>query len=623
MTIFRLFSRALGLCSLALVFFLSAAAGSLAAEVDPQLAAQMQAAVPGEALPVILLLTPADEVVRVAEKHGRKQRGALVHELKERARRTEQPLVALLRQHGVTDITSLWLVNGLAFSASPALLDQLRDLEEVVALHLDEAVAPVEVAPNFAHFAAGWNVNRVQAPALWNLGYRGAGRVVALLDSGVDLNHPQLGPRWRGGANSWFDPFDNTAEPSDFRDLGEAGQSLAHGTAVAGVLVAGANLGVAPEARWIAARIFHPTRTPQQSHILAALQWALDPDGNPATDDAPDVLNGSWGLTSQNVCNSVYRPAIEALKAAGIAVVFAAGNSGPAAATSESPANYPESFAVGASDSQDLVASFSARGPSACGQGLYPDVVAPGVGVTTTDLGGTFTSVAGTSFAAPHVAGILALLMEAFPTAPVAHLEQALRVSAVDLGVPGPDQSAGYGLLNAAAAHAALAFTPSATLLSPENAAVVVGDEVTLRWRQPPDSLGLPVLNRVLVATDASFTAPLEIVVVNEEFGESLVLLAAGGGLVLGAVLLRGGRRLGRMRMAGAALLLALLWACGGGGGGGDTLPVGNGGTPVDPNLRELILTDLTPGTLYYWKVVAENARGGLSESAVRTFRVE
>ncbi|WP_305044086.1 S8 family serine peptidase [Geoalkalibacter sp.] len=631
MTIFRLFSRAPGLLTLALIFFLSTSAGSLAAELDPGLAAQMQAAAPGETLPVILLLSPAEEVVRLAEKHGRKQRGALVRELKERARRTEQPLVALLRQHGIVDITSLWLVNGLAFSASPALLDQLRDLEEVAALHLDEAVAPVEVAPSFAHFVAGWNVNRVQAPALWNLGYRGAGRVVALLDSGVDLNHPQLGPRWRGGVNSWFDPFDNTTQPSDFRDLGEAGQSLAHGTAVAGVLVAGANLGVAPEAQWIAARIFHPTRTPLQSHILAALAWVLDPDGNPATDDAPDVLNGSWGLTSQNVCNQAYRPAIQALKAAGIAVVFAAGNSGPAAATSESPANYPESFAVGASDSQDLVASFSARGPSpsACGQGLYPDVVAPGVGITTTDLDGTFASVAGTSFAAPHVAGILALLMEAFPTAPVAHLEQALRVSAVDLGVPGPDQSAGYGLVNAAAAHAYLAFTPPPQLLGPAEGAAVLAEEVVLRWRQLPDSFGVPVVNRVLISTDAAFSAPLVILAWEKGGTGGAVLLATGGGglLVWLGWLGVGARKSRRWRMLVTALLVALLLACGGGGGGGggggDTFPVGNGGTPVDPNLRELVLADLTPGTLYYWKVVAENARGGLSESAVRTFRVE
>ncbi|WP_305043106.1 S8 family serine peptidase [Geoalkalibacter sp.] len=581
-----------------------------------------------EILPVILTLSPPEEVVRLAHQHGKKQRGALVRELKERARRSQEPLLDLLRRRGVAEITSLWLVNGLAFDASPALIAELGQYVEVAAMHLDEPVAPPVAAPSFAHFVAGWNLSRVQAPALWALGLRGAGQVVAVIDSGVDAAHPQLASTWRGGTNSWFDAFGELAAPADFRENGEG---LAHGTAVAGVLAASDSLGVAPEARWIAARIFHPTRETTSTHIIRALQWALDPDGNPATDDAPDVVNGSWGLTAQNSCSTVYRPAIQALKAAGIAVVFAAGNSGPAGFTSESPANYPESFAVGATDSQNLVAPFSARGPSACNQAIYPDLVAPGVAITTTDLGGSFATVSGTSFAAPHVSGVLALLMQAFPTATVTQLEQALRNSATDLGAFGPDQVAGHGLVNAAAAHAYLDFTPPPQLLGPAEGAAVPAEEVVLRWRQLPDSFGVPVVNRVLVSTDAAFSEPLEILAWEQGGTGGAVLLATGGGLLIWLGWLGvGARKTCRWRMLVAVVLVALLLACGGGGGGGgDALPIGNGGTPVDPvdpadpNLRELILTELTPGTLYYWKVIAENARGSRSESTVRTFRVE
>lgn len=605
----RLFHLSAALLAL---LFVSAPPEASAREprLSPPLLQALQTSAEQDRLPIIVTLNDPEEVVALAERHGKKQRGALVRALRERARISQEPLLRLLRLRGVAEVQSLWLINALVFDASPELINELVQFEDLFDIHFNETVEPPTAAPSFAHSPVGWNIDRVNAPALWNLGYGGAGQVIAFIDTGVDLNHSLLGPSWRGGSNSWFDAFDELTLPADFAN---SETSLGHGTAVTGVALAGGGLGVAPDARWIAARIFHPERRTQDSHILAALQWTLDPDSDLDTDDAPHVVNGSWGLNVQDECRTVYRPAIRALKAAGIAVVFAAGNAGSDLATSESPANYAESYAVGASDASDQVAGFSARGPSACNQGIYPDVVAPGVFVTSTDLGDSFTEVSGTSFAAPHVSGIMALLMQAFPAASVSEIEGALRGSARDLGVSGPDNSAGYGRVDALAAYEYLGFTPPPILLTPADGALLAGTEVTLVWRQLPDRLGFPVSNRVLLATDAAFSSPLEFIARQPlEDARSTVLWATGGGLLLVLGLLGSRRGLrGWWLAVGIALLLA---AC---GGGGSSTP------SFDETFqRSLTVSSLQSNTTYYWKVRAENARGGETESVVRTFRV-
>ncbi len=183
------------------------------------------------------------------------------------------------------------------------------------------------------------------------------------------------------------------------------------------------------------------------SRIHAGFQWLLDPDHNPETDDAPDIVNNSWGFDDDpNLCNDLskeFQDDIQAMKAAGMVVIFAAGNTGPEAGTSTAPANYPQSFAVGSVgtfSSPALISSFSARGPSACDATIYPEVVAPGFQSWTSDLttGGvipdSYIMVSGTSFSAAHASGVMALLLSAFPEALSAVLETTLKQSATDLG---------------------------------------------------------------------------------------------------------------------------------------------------------------------------------------------
>ena len=226
----------------------------------------------------------------------------------------------------------------------------------------------------------------------------------------------------------------------------------------------GTAIGVAPGAQWIAVKIFNDAGSASLSAIHQGFQWLLDPDGNPDTPDAPDIVNNSWGFTNLvDTCYQEFETNLQALRAAGIAVVFGGGEASVPAgtpSTSIPPANNPGVLAVGYTDAANQIVANSSRGPSACGGGIYPQLVAPGFGVLTADLNlglpNPYTTVSGSSFAAPQVAGVMALLLSADPQASVEDLEQALKNSARDLGLSGPDNTYGYGLIDALRAYSYL-----------------------------------------------------------------------------------------------------------------------------------------------------------------------
>jgi subtilisin family serine protease len=190
----------------------------------------------------------------------------------------------------------------------------------------------------------------------------------------------------------------------------------------------------------------------------------------------------------------VFQPDVQTLKAAGIAVVFSAGNTGPSLSSSVAPANYPESFAVGSIGtflSEFEISDISARGPSACDGSVFPEVIAPGSFVKTSDLtaGGaipnSYAFVSGTSFAAPHVSGVMALLLGAFPDTSIASLETALRQSSVDLGVVGEDNTYGYGMIDSLASFNYLSGKTNAELrlLTPNGGeSLGGGGSQTIQW---------------------------------------------------------------------------------------------------------------------------------------------
>ncbi|HYE35909.1 Ig-like domain-containing protein [Methylocaldum sp.] len=436
-----------------------AGAGAHAGVVDPELDSVLQTATPNEAIPVIVTLSDRIVSSTFKDKDKRLRRSKIIKALKAKADQSQKSLKPFLENKGAQRIRQLWLINGLSFTAKAAVIREMAGLPGVESIRLDQTLeAPTATSGTPA--APEWNLNMIHVPDVWAREHTGAGIVVANMDTGVDASHPDLANRWRGGSNSWYDPHGEHATPYD---------SLGHGTQTMGIMVGGnaggTSIGVAPGAKWIAVKLFDDADRALMSDIHQGFQWLLDPDGNPDTSDAPNVVNASWGLqNTTNQCVLEFSDDIQLLKAAGIGLVFSAGNDGPISSSSVSPANNPEGFSSGAVDNTLTVANFSSRGASACDGGIYPQLSAPGINVNTADLsfGGLplYATVSGTSYAAPHAAGTMALLLEAFPNANVAVLESALKQSAHDLGDSGADNSYGHGLIDAKAAYDYLLNNP-------------------------------------------------------------------------------------------------------------------------------------------------------------------
>jgi subtilisin family serine protease len=225
--------------------------------------------------------------------------------------------------------------------------------------------------------------------------------------------------------------------------------------------------GVAPGAEWITAGVIDQGRPNNATiyDILMAFEWTLNPDGDTnTTNDVPDVISNSWGIPKGlfEHCNEIFNIAIDNVEAAGIVVVFAAGNEGcyppnncttfNVPRTLRSPADRAStpinSFAVGAISNSKTIANFSSRGPSSCNGAIKPEVVAPGVRVRSSYRGG-YTDMSGTSMAVPYIAGLAVLYRQYDPDASVEEIKNAIINSCIDLGPLGEDNAYGYGLPDA------------------------------------------------------------------------------------------------------------------------------------------------------------------------------
>jgi subtilisin family serine protease len=434
-------------------------AASQQQKLDPRLQIQLSAHPAGEMTSVIVTLKNAISSQQAApDVLGVSRQERVIRNLQAQADGSQNKIKSFLQADRfagkIGRLSFYWIINGFSLQATPEVIQALAARPDVDRILIDEVFqAP---SPQAATGTAWDNLGTINAPQMWTAGFRGQGVVVANMDTGVDYTHPELTTAWRGGTNSWYDPADPVGAHPVPADLPSACGSFGHGTGTMGVMV-GKTLGVAPQAQWIAVKIFNDsTCTADTAAITAGFQWLLDPDGNPATTDAPQVVNNSWGgaaglCGSNPTVNYVFQPELQALQAAGISAIFAAGNYGPQAGSDVYPGNYPEAFPVGATDRLDAVASYSSRGPNSCVNppAIYPLLAAPGTDIQIPQPGGGYVIESGTSFAAPHVAGALALLLSAFPNGlTLQQREMALRNSAKDLGATGPDNDFGYGRLD-------------------------------------------------------------------------------------------------------------------------------------------------------------------------------
>jgi subtilisin family serine protease len=439
----------------ALLVILASVPAAWAGRIHPDLEAQLKALPAGGTLPVIVeMMDQADPAAAAATApRGQRQQRirAVVDALRDHANRGQGPVRALLAQEraqgNVSRVVPFWVFNGLAATASEAVIRRLAARDDVWEIRPDAVIPPPPVPQPSGTPAPGaapsvWNLDQIRAPDVWTLSgsSTGAGQVVGSFDTGVDASHPDLAPQYRGNhAISWFDPYGEHATPFDFNG---------HGTHTTGTAVgrdaSGVNIGVAPGARWIAAKAWNDAGLGLASAFHAIFQWFLAPGGNPA--NAPDVVNSSWAFALGG-CIGEFTADVLAFRAAGIFPSFAAGNDGPTVGSVRSPGNGAEAFAAGATDIDDEIAPFSARGPSPCGGPVKPDLSAPGVAVFSAVPGG-YVSASGTSMAAPHVSGAVAVLRSIDPGLSVDELETLLVLGAVDLGVPGPDENFGNGRLD-------------------------------------------------------------------------------------------------------------------------------------------------------------------------------
>ena len=328
---------------------------------------------------------------------------------------------------GGTKIKDLSIVNGAVFRLpSRASAKAVRALAGVNTVELDAIQyaykgkpvppAPVQSLP--------WGVDMIDADVVWSSYLlRGAGIKVGIIDTGIDQTHPDLQANIMGGVSC-------VSYTTSYND------DNGHGSHVSGTVAGVDNtigvIGVAPSASLYGIKVLNRSGRGYTSDIIAGMQWAIDND--------MDVINMSLGGSTYV---EAYETATNAVLDAGVVMVCSAGNSGPDENTVGYPAAFEGVIAVAATDSADLVASFSSRGPEV-------DVAAPGVSIYSTSKSGGYATMSGTSMAAPHVTGTVALMLQSPDpngdgTWTPLEAELRLESTALELGAAGFDTAYGWG----------------------------------------------------------------------------------------------------------------------------------------------------------------------------------
>ena len=341
----------------------------------------------------------------------------------------------IVRYAGGVKLKNLDLIGAKAVYLPPkaeaALARQagvLRIDDDVVVEALIRGGIAAKPTPTQPSEVLPWGVDRIDAEKVWGI-TTGDPIKVAIVDTGIDVKHPDLVGNLKGGVST-------VAYTRKYND------DNGHGTHVAGIAAAIDNtigvIGVGPKIDLYAVKVLDGRGSGYLSDVIEGLDWAVA--------NGMQVVNMSLG-TGSNIQS--FHDAVIAAKNAGVVVIAAAGNSGGSVIY---PAAYSEAIAVSATDQNNVIASWSSRGPEI-------DLAAPGVSIYSTYKRTGYATLSGTSMAAPHVAGSAALVLNT----PVGEyydvnlnrkwdpdeVQKKLQDRAVDLGNAGFDNLYGWGLVNA------------------------------------------------------------------------------------------------------------------------------------------------------------------------------
>lgn len=407
-----------------------------------------------------------------------RQHRAIEDLLKPLAAQSQADLLAQLNQASAAgqaeNIRPLWIHNVIGVRATPLVIAQIANRPDVAYVHYDQPRG-LEVLPFMP--AEGGTISEVEcgvalmnAPRVWSeLGFTGRGVVVGIIDTGACITHPDLANQiWTNPGeiagngidddnNGYIDDIHGWNFESNNNNVSD---SAAHGTHTAGTVVGdgtnGTQTGMAPDAELMILKFWNSFSGEQS--VWDGIQYGVD--------NGAQVLTASLGWPhSTNPDRPTWRAICENAMAAGVVVVFAAGNEGnccPPTDSVRTPGDVPDMITVGATDCNDSIASFSSVGPITWQNippyndfpyppgKIKPTICAPGVNTKSTyfDCSG-YTQMSGTSMATPHIAGAIALMLEANPALDQFSTKDILQATAIDLGAPGEDNIYGAGRVDA------------------------------------------------------------------------------------------------------------------------------------------------------------------------------
>ena len=463
--------------------------------IDPSLRNEMNRRGDDERIAVVMLMKAQydrSQLCRRADYFPSRaeRRAYVVNELKsftEASQHDLKNILAEMENHGmVSSVRSLWSANTLYFEATKTALLDLSERTDIETISLNiqhqwipesetqvSASATREVTPN---------ITQVNADQVWELGYTGAGVVVAVVDSGVNYNHLDLADHlWDGGEEFPHHGYDIVNDDDDPMD------DKGHGTHCAGTVcgdgTAGALTGIAPDATLMCVKSIRGDGFGGAVNIAGGMEWSVE--------HGCDLISMSLGMVNAGVADKkILRRTCEAVLDAGIVAMVCAGNEGnaflqmtyPVPNNVRVPASCPPPYldpdqmanpgalssvvAVGAVNYNDAAADFTSRGPVTWqdtefgdyannpGIGLIrPDICAPGVNIKSLDYENTsgYTNMDGTSQATPCVAGIVALMLQKNPELTPAEICRILEETSVKL-TPTKSNITGVGRVDALAA---------------------------------------------------------------------------------------------------------------------------------------------------------------------------